>query len=578
MEPRRRNRSPGVEHAGPYAVGERGRAPRGAGAVSRGVALLRTGNPPAFAWLIPLGIAVLYLVVFVVKLPHNLKEILWIGDYSTPFTMIETIARDGAGAHTMFGTSGQFVPTWYGLLTAYLPLHRELWEITPTLTFLAMALLVGWCVAQLSDRRAGVLAALLVFVASPKALVFVMAAVVHNLAYLCIALVGAYLIWLTRADGRRAAVTHAVPPLVGVALGTALASEVLIGAAAIAPMLAAVLLSALRRRRLARSVARSVLITTGVAVAVALLTLSTMESLGLHAQRSPLKIADVSDLSVHTRLLFEGLNALFNGYLDHNSPGTLHLQVGVACEIVMCAALLAVLVVGLHALFRALWPQAPEEDSQTPAQLARSLHISYWFISAVGVCAAFWLTAETGTTVAHESYYASVLLSTAAIIPLLLSRGVIVRWLILAGAAIFFAGSFAGVTSEYVNMEVGLRAASYYPEILRIAKANNVSVGYGGYWEASSYTWITDGRLTVRPLSECNSPEGVTLCPFLLGRVTSWYVPHERHTFLLVDPAEGWINTAPPSFGRPLATYSFGTAQMLIYPYDIVSRVGPFPN
>jgi hypothetical protein len=242
----------------------------------------------------------------------------------------------------------------------------------------------------------------------------------------------------------------------------------------------------------------------------------------------------------------------------------------------MSAALLALVIVGARTLVRFCASGLHKEATQSPGELARSLHVTYWVVSAASACGAFWLVAETGGgTNVHESYYATTIFSVAAIVPLLLSRGSLARWLIPAGASVFFVASLAGLSDNYLNIGEGL--SRYEATITRIASANHVTVGYGGYWKGSSLTWNTHGRVTVRPLMACANPQGADICQFYLASVPSWYVPQPRHTFLLVDSEEAWINTLPSGLGRPLASYSFGTIRMYIYPYDIASRLGPAP-
>jgi hypothetical protein len=244
----------------------------------------------------------------------------------------------------------------------------------------------------------------------------------------------------------------------------------------------------------------------------------------------------------------------------------------------MCAALLTLIVVGTRTTVRFVVSGVRKrEATQTPAELARSLHVVYWVGSAAVTCGSFWIAAETaGGAVLHEAYYGSVIFSVAAVVPLLLSSSAPARWLIPVGATIFFAASLVGLTSNYMNISAWI--ARDAPSIVKTAEANHVTFGYGGYGEASSLTWNTHGRVTVRPLMECENPEGADVCAFYLVAVPSWYVPERRRTFLLVDSEESWVSRLPNDLGRPLATYTFGPMRMYIYPYDIASRVGPPPE
>jgi hypothetical protein len=536
---------------------------------------VRSLDLASLVWVIPLAIAAVYVIVFIAQLPHNVVSLSWDSDYASAYTLPETLVKTGTDGNMVMASSGQWVSLWFGLLTASLPLHRQLWDLAPTLLFLASALVVGWSVSQLAGRRAAVLAALISVVASPLALVFFMGAFAHNSVYPCTALLGAYLIWLTRIQERGRLLSVVVPPLLGVAIGACLASDALLAATALVPLGVTAVLAGLRRERRSRLVAASTLVTLVVAIPVGKLTTSVMHSLGYATLELPAKVVPLSELPERATLLFRGLKTLFNGYLGGSGwPGTLHTELGVASAIVMSAALLTLVVVGAVTIVRFVLSGLQRSAVETPAQLARPLHVIYWVSSAAAACGAFWIAGETGGgTNLHESYYGTAIFSVAAIMPLLLRGRSPVRWLIPAGASIFFLASLVGLTNNYMEQYAWVAHAE--PTVAKIARANHVSVGYGGYLVGSSMTWNSHGALQVRPLMECANPQGVDLCPFYMAAVPSWYVPAERHTFLLVGGEETWVRGLPPGLGTPLAAYAIGTMRMYIYPYDIASRLGP---
>ncbi|HEY4811287.1 MAG TPA: hypothetical protein VIH71_09545 [Solirubrobacteraceae bacterium] len=531
---------------------------------------------PTFVWLVALAIAAAYVAVFLIRLPHNITALSWDSDYASEFTVPETLVHTGTSGNLVIASSGQWVGLWFGLLTAGLPLHRELWGAGPTILFAFTALTVGWSVSQLAGRRAGALAVLIGFVTSPLAMAFFIAPA-HLTVYLCTALAGAYLIWLTRGQGRRRLVAFAVPPVAGVAAGTCLSSDLLIATTVLIPLSLTAILAGLRRDRSSRLVALSALTTVAVAIPVAKLTTSIMTSLGFQTLETPDHVAPLSELAQRAKLLFKGLKALFNGYLGPESPGTFHTELGFASTIVMSLALLTLVVLGVLTAARFAWSGLRKRSRQSPAQLARSLHIIYWVSSAAVACGAFWLAGDTGGgTDLHESYYGTVIFSVAAVIPLLLSTGSLARCLIPAGASVLFIASLVGLASANLNTHEWVTSSE--AAVLRIAKADHVTSGYGGYLQASSLTWNTDSRVTVRPLMECPNPAGASICPFYMASVPSWYVPHRRKTFLLTSSEEVWLRNLPSGLGKPLAAYTFGPVRMYIYPYDIASRLGPQPD
>src|ERR1700677_1297998 len=177
-----------------------------------------------FIWLLAWVLAAVYLVLFVVRFTGNVAAVNWVSDYAAGYALAETLVRTGSGGHTVISTTGAWAPLWFGLLTARLPLHRQLWEIAPTVLFLATAFTIGWSVAQLAGRREAALSILIVLVASPWALSFFIAPVAHNVVYPGTALLGAYLIWLTRSHQRRRPVAIAVALFSAVVLGVCIAS------------------------------------------------------------------------------------------------------------------------------------------------------------------------------------------------------------------------------------------------------------------------------------------------------------------------------------------------------------------
>jgi hypothetical protein len=525
-------------------------------------------------WLIPLAIVSAYLVVFLVRLPHNITELTWDSDYASEFTVPETLVRTGTGGHTVIASSGEWVALWFGLLTARLPLHRQFWMIAPTLLFLTTTLLVGWSVAQIAARRAAVLAMLLVLIASPVALSYFLPAGAHTTLYPCTSLTGAYLVYLARRQRPRRLLALALPPIMGVVVGTCVASDLLVAAAVVIPLGLVGILAGLSREKRSRVLALSALVTAAVAVPIAKLTTAIMHSQGFLLLETPAKAVALSELPERARLLFNGLRMLFNGTYGPGRPDPLSGSVGVASTVVMSIALLALLIYGGYTAAMFLWRNLRKGNERTPTQLARSVHVIYWVASAVGVCGAFWVAAETGGgTDLHSSYYATVIFSVAAVIPLLLSTGSAARRLIPIGATIFFAASLIRLPGDYLNL--GGAPAATASAIVKAARANGATYGYGGYGEGSNLTWLTHEQVISRPVMECSNPAGAGICPFYLESIPSWYVPQQRRTFLVVNSQEVWVKTLPSGLGKPLASYTFGSISLYVYPYDIASRLGP---
>jgi hypothetical protein len=287
-----------------------------------------------------------------------------------------------------------------------------------------------------------VLAALLILVASPRGLYIFMSATSHNtVVYPCTALLGAYLIWLTRGDGRRRATVYAVPLLAGVALGACIASDALLVVTGVVPLACTAVLAAARRGRRSRSVAVSALTTAVVAIPIAKLTSTTMGSLGYVTLAPSPETAPLSALPRHAELMWEGLQGLFNGYLSQTASSGLETGLGVACAIIMIAALITLLVVGVRTTAKFIWSGLRNHEQPTPAGLATALHTIYWARSAVITCVAFALSIRLNISMNRT------MRRSCSRWPRSSRRsyvGVTARWLVSAGASICFREASSG--------------------------------------------------------------------------------------------------------------------------------------
>jgi hypothetical protein len=536
-------------------------------------AFLHARKPATLIRLVPFAIAAAYLVVFLLQLRHNLVAFTWNSDVASAFTIPQTLIKTGTGGHTVLASTGSYIPLWFGLLTASLPLHRELWELAAPATFLMAALVIGWSVSQVATRRAAGLAVLLALMVSPLALAIFMSAAFHNTVYLGTALLGAYVVWMTRAQPQRRVITFVVPPLAGVLLGVCFASDLLLLVTGIVPFAFTAVLAGIQRNQRSRMLAISAFSSIVVAAPVAWITSEIMGSTGFVIVRPPTETAPLSALSQHSEYLFEGLKELFGGYLgSQRAPGTPQAILGIASNVIMAAALIALLIFGIRTVAKLImssWHRHGEEA--TPRELATAFHVVYWTGSAASTAAAFELSVKADGV--HPQYYITLIFSVAAVIPLLLLRPASIgARMVPIYASIFFAAGLVGLMSIDPS---GGQQEQNEPEITRLAEANHATTGYAGYWYASDLTWNSRERVKVRPVELCENPTGANICPFYLNRVPSWYAPAQRRTFLLVNPTEEYLSGVPKGLGPPLVSYAIDeTTRMYVYPYDIASRLG----
>lgn len=532
-------------------------------------------------WLVPCGIAAVYMVEWVARFSANVTSISWISDYAFALLAPRELVTSGMGGHMNLGTYGSYASLWFGMLTAKLPLHTYLWQIAPTALFIAAVLLVAWSVAQIADRRAAIFAVLLAIVSSPIAWGTFMPPAVHNTTYTCTAMLGAFLVWLTKAEGYRQTTAIAVALFVAVASGISLASDALLIPTALAPFALTAIVAWLGQGSHNRRVAIFALAALFVALPVAWLTSKIMSSLGYETEAQRLGLTALSLLPQHLSLLSLGLKALFNGYLTL-VPSTFHIALGIACDAIGLFCLLALLLAAGRSTYSVVVRTHRTKDggsehtsrNGTHVRLTRDLHVVYWVSSGLMACGAYLLSEFYDSE--HVPFYATTVLSIAAVIPLFLRSRWRTRWSIPIGASIFFAASLVGLLQTRIVPQNTL-LMNYQAAVLRLAHSNHVTVGYASYEDASSLTWNSGERVTVRPVYSCPGEEERALCRAPHDTMESWYVPKPRRTFLLMEEPNFYPSTAvvalPKGLGRPIAGYQIGPIKMFIYSYDIASRV-----
>jgi hypothetical protein len=114
--------------------------------------------------------------------------------------------------------------------------------------------------------------------------------------------------------------------------------------------------------------------------------------------------------------------------------------------------------------------------------------------------------------------------------------------------------------------------------LTRFARAQNVSYGYAGYWDAADLTWLSYFKVKLYPVDQC-VPAKPTLCRYRLGNISSWFLPraHTR-SLLILDPRQSEPVASPdPAFGTPLAHTAIGPLQAYVYPQDIASHIALSP-
>ena len=516
--------------------------------------------------LIPCLLAVGYVILLVVRFPHLIAWQNSDSDVASAFTLTDAISH-GAPGQVVMSTQGAWVSLWYGLLTHGLSFHRVLWEISPALLSLATACLIGWSVARVSTRTAGALTVALIVAASPTGVRNFTAAFFHNTTIPGVAILGAYLVWLSCRPRTRGPVVMSVV-LGSLVVGAFLASDELLGVVGLAPFFGVSALLALRTRD--RTGLLPVAAVTCGSVVVGVITSGVMRALDFRTTTPGFGLTGTL-VGAHLKWLARGLLRMGNG-LSVAPHDLIRTPLTFAAGIVTVSGLLALFWVAGRSLVRSGVREAPaartavRPDSDDLAR-ARALHATFWAASLLCAATAYVITSVA--LIPSDRYFLVAIPAVAATVPLLLtSRRA--AWVIAAAATVFVAGSIVALAAnDERNLTTRPAAVSQARQIEAVVQNLHLGVGYAGYWEAAGLSWTTNERLHVYPVTDV----GGQIEPMYLARVAAWYRPRPHtSSYLLLEPGDNVLaDRIPRGLPRPDREIHLGQVTLATYPYDIAA-------
>jgi hypothetical protein len=525
----------------------------------------RDARPPERGWQwAALPFAAVYLVLLAVQFGKVITNTNLDADAVSAPVIGQLFGSAPAHASVVLGEFGWYATLIFELGTKWLPLHRQIWEIAPYGLALGGAALAAWSVWQVAGRWAASITAVLLICAAPATLRLLFSMTQHAPDWFCLALLAAFLTLLERrAVTLSRAVLAPFVLVVGLIVGVNAASDPLVVVSGLVPFGLALIACQVRARGPDSARALKIGLATLVVVAVAwVITDAVMASLNV-APESGLKttmLADVGKIGTNFRLWWQSIAVLGNG--DFFGRG-LTFASGLA---VVCALLSIGAVVLLP---RAGWREV-SSDRVAPGRLA---FMVFWCSSAVLLSIAFLLSA-TPVDIHADRYLVGLIYSAAAVIPVLAGPRIRTQVAVLTGTCVFAMGGVISMgKGTVVEIPQSAPSTRMADEIARIAAANHLQVGYGGYWDAAPITWFTHVRVQVNPVAICD--QSAHLCRFDLHAIDSWYTPRPgTRSFLLTDPSSGNVASPTADLGRPVATYHVGRITMYVYPYDLAARIG----
>ncbi len=496
--------------------------------------------------------AVAYLAALAIRLPAFLAQAVPNSDTVSAPLLATALSRPGHGT-VFLGNHAGYSDLLLSALALHLPDRAVSSQAVTWAVYAAGALLLTATLRRLGGWTAAAMGALLSLAAAPALLASEASPTGRVTSLANLVLLG----WLAAylLEGRRRSRVAIVAPAlaVGVVTGLDAVSDPLLAVVGVLPFLATGLLLGLRVRD--RSGATLVFGTVAAAVggfASALLTLAVARALSLKVQPNPVHLTSLR-AALHTLHILGGDTGIaLGGILSALGSGPLsYVETGLG--LLVCAAVVATAV---HAGRAVAGPRA--QSGRDAPELA---HLVFWTLVAVTDLTAFLLTSYA-VDLSALRYLTPLLLASAALLPLLGRRRPAGRALLAVGvAALACANAWALAATR-------LPAPVQETPLVRALEASGVRNVYADYWEANVTTWMTGGRLNVRPVTECGS-SGTRLCPVLLNAATGWFLDPPDPTAVIVDPSRSVPRAPSATYGTPERVIRVGVATIYVCAYGL---------
>jgi hypothetical protein len=506
--------------------------------------------------VVPLGLALAYLVVLIVRYPQIIAWQNADSDIASSYQLAEAILHGHAGI-VQFSTQGSWLGLGWQLMTAGLLDHRLLWELLAPALGLGTVVVLGRTVARVGGPRAGILAAALVTACSPDALMNLISAPWHNTSTLGATLLGAFLV--PRGSRRRSAARRiAATVTLGLVCGVFLACDHLLAIIGLIPfVLASAICAPSEGRRRALEAIAVCAVAAVTSAAVAALT----AGLGLRTTTPGLWPASGSQMVVHLRWLFQGLLRLGNGLSLGSHPV-------VVTPLVVASALVTVLGLGAMLVVTARALTARREDPR------RAAHAAFWCASAV--CA---VLAYVVTNAAYEpsDRYLFILVPAVACTAVLLDGSrARVRGAVTGAAGTVIAAGLAALAAGALHTPgaiITTGATSRLRELESLVRRDHLVKGYAGYWNAAALEWSSGERLHIAPLLGTTA----SAAPMFSMRVAAWYRPRrDTPSYLVLAPDDPTLpDRLPRRLPPPARTVRLGAVTVDSRPFDIAAYLSP---
>jgi hypothetical protein len=524
----------------------------------------------------------LYAAAMLTHLRQILDSVWLSSDSDIDAVLAHLSMRAPPGTLMTTGDYPHYETMAFALLTRSWPLYRVIWVLAPVFFGVVGLGAVLWSTARSFGRwpAAVVGSALVCFGGGGVAalwaggLATVFAPDAHANTLITAAVVGAALVWIVPRIDRLTTRQLALGAIsIGIVGGLPLAGDNLYLAWGIAPLVVVTALAAWRGPEdgAGRVVAFG-LSALGSTVLTSFVFAAIMRSEGIRgfspSYKEFLTFTTPSGLITNLGTLLRALPTLTAGNF-YGATVTARSEL----EIMSAGLLFAALVVTIWSVRRRIANALPRGAGGGDVVGARFVHTTFW-ITVLGAGLFVFLIGSPNPWTTDGRYLLGPYVAIAALLPLMLERGLGWKLVVAAGVSLFAFSALYQFNSGVTEMATGFETVGVSKAIAKYAEQEQVAVGYGFYWNSIDLMWESDFKVKVYPIQRC-SYDKHRLCTFNEISMSNWDRSHGKvRSMLIVNPTARQVRRREAAFGPPIAKTRIGNLLIYVYPYDIAPMLG----
>jgi hypothetical protein len=477
------------------------------------------------------------------------------------------------GSLVLLGNHPWYEVLWFLRATSGLPHYRQLWDVAPAAWSLAGIAILAWSAWIALGAWPAALAACALLCAGSGGRFMFFTFNWRGLAVVHTVLLGAFVVWLVGAVGRLRVWQVALATVaMGALSAIPMSEDPLFLYWALLPLLASAVLLVWRTRSPEHWRALAVVVAVAaIAVLGGRLVQQAMFAQNWRDVPLPVSFVAPEALVKNLVLLVQSYTYLAGGTFFGAMPDLVGTTLLLTALLFLGA--LVCLPLDLYRRAAQAVPAPVALDARTSRRFA---YIAFWAGSLASTSVVFLLSSAP-VDVNSARYLLAGYVAVGALLPLLAMRSRGWKASVTGGVCLFAAiAAYQVVRQPFApqNLFPGPQQAN---ALVRFARAEHVDYGYASYWDAPELTWLSYFKIKLYPVYQC-APPSLTICPFSIVRVDSWYKPRPGTKSMLVVDTQlqpVLISAPDPALGKPTAMTSIGALDVYIYPYDIAARFKP---